>query len=148
MRVVIQKAGASKVEIEGLTEGKIDQGLVILLGITEGDGEKDIDYLVEKISNMRLFADGEKHFEKSLLETGQQALVISQFTLYASCKKGRRPDFNMAAKPDTARPLYEKFIDKLREKGIKVETGSFGAMMYVSLVNEGPITIILDSNEQ
>lgn len=145
MKAVIQKSGKASVEIDNRINGAINGGLVILLGINNSDSEKDADYLVEKIINLRLFEDSGKHFEKSLQETGKEALVISQFTLYASCDKGRRPDFNEAAKPDHARPLYEKFVEKLRAKGIKVETGEFGAMMKVSLINEGPITIILES---
>lgn len=149
MRAIIQKSGEAKVEIaERLTSGEIKSGLVILLGITHGDTEKDIEYLVDKISNLRLFEDGEKHFEKSLLETTKEALVISQFTLYANCKKGRRPDFNDAAKPEFAKPLYEKFIKTLSSTGLRVATGEFGAMMNVSLVNQGPITIILDSKAE
>lgn len=145
MKVVIQKSGKAKVEIEGGVSGEIEKGLVILLGISNSDTEKDIDYLVEKIINLRLFEEGEKHFEKSLLETGLEVLLISQFTLYANCRKGRRPDFIESAKGNIAKPLYEKFIKKLKNKGIKVKTGEFGAMMNVSLVNEGPITIIVDT---
>lgn len=144
MKVVIQKSGPARVEIDGKTHSEIDEGLVILLGIKTGDTEKDIDYLVEKIINLRLFKEEEKHFEKSLLEENKQALVISQFTLYGDCKKGRRPDFNLSAKAEEAEPLYEKFIEKLRGKGIKVESGIFGAMMDIHLINKGPITIILE----
>ncbi len=145
MRAVIQKSGSASVEINGITKGKIESGLVILLGITHDDNESDIDFMIEKIVNMRLFEEGEKHFEKSISENSKEILVVSQFTLYASCKKGRRPDFNDSAKPEIARPLYEKFLEKLEAKGMKVQSGEFGAMMYVSLTNEGPITIILDS---
>lgn len=145
MKTVIQKSGPAKVEVSGEVIGQINNGLVILLGVKPGDDSKDIDYLVEKIANLRLFQKGEKYFEESLQENGKEALVISQFTLYASCKKGRRPDFGNAAKGDIAEPLYEEFITKLRKKGIKVETGVFGAEMQVSLTNEGPITIILES---
>lgn len=148
MKVIIQKSGPASIEIDNKIHSSIDSGLVILLGITNTDTEKDIDYLVEKITNLRLFEEAEKHFEKSLLETGKKALIISQFTLYASCKKGRRPDFNEAAKPEIAKPLYEKFIQKMKENGIAVETGVFGAMMNISLVNLGPITIILDSKHE
>lgn len=146
MRVVIQKSGPAKVEIDNKIHNEISGGLVILLGITHSDTEKDIDYLVEKIANIRLFPESEKFFEKSILETQREILLISQFTLYAGCKKGRRPDFIEAAKPDIAKPLYEKFTKKLTEKGLKLKTGVFGADMNISLINEGPITIILDSN--
>ncbi|MEK7547808.1 MAG: D-aminoacyl-tRNA deacylase [Patescibacteria group bacterium] len=145
MKVVIQKSGQAKVKINGKTHSEIEEGLVILLGIKTGDTEKDIDYLVEKIINLRLFEEGEKHFEKSLLEKNKQALVISQFTLYGDCKKGRRPDFVLSARSEEAKPLYEKFLEKLSEKGIEVKSGIFGAMMDVHLINKGPITIILES---
>ena len=145
MRVVIQKSGPANVKIAGEMKGEISSGLVILLGITEDDNEKDIEYLTDKISNLRIFASEEKHFEKSILEDSKEALVISQFTLYASCKKGRRPDFNQAAKPDIAKPLYDKFVKTLKEKGLTVQTGEFGALMEISLINQGPTTIIIDS---
>lgn len=145
MKAVIQKSGPAKVEIGGETVGKIDEGLVILLGIKPDDNVKDVDYMVEKISNLRLFEEGAKYFEKSIMEVSRQCLVISQFTLYASCKKGRRPDFNEAAKPEVAEPLYDEFVNKLKQAGLEVETGKFGAMMHVSLTNEGPVTIILES---
>ncbi|MBI2634287.1 D-tyrosyl-tRNA(Tyr) deacylase [Candidatus Peregrinibacteria bacterium] len=147
MRAILQKSKNADVTIDGKTVGKIDGGLVILLGITHDDTEKDIDLLTEKIINLRLFEREEKYFDASVLETSKQALVISQFTLYADCKKGRRPDFNNAAKPEIAKQLYEKFVEKLREKGLHVETGVFGAMMDVSLINNGPVTIILDSKQ-
>ena len=112
MKAVIQKSGNASVKIEREINGAIEEGLVILLGITTDDNESDVERLVEKIINLRLFEEGDKHFEKSLLETHKQALVISQFTLYASCNKGRRPDFIKAAKPEIAKPLYEKFVEK------------------------------------
>ena len=147
MKVVIQKSGPANVVIEGKTKREISEGLVILLGITDGDTEKDIDYLVEKISNLRLFADEDNHFNKSILETSKEILLISQFTLYASCKKGRRPDFAAAAKGEVAKPLYEKFVEKLRAKALKVETGEFAAMMEVNISNQGPVTIIIDTKD-
>lgn len=147
MKAVIQKSGSAKVEIAEKIVGQIERGLVILIGITSDDSEQDIEYLAEKISNLRLFEKDGKYFETSLLETGKQALVISQFTLYADCKKGRRPDFNNAAKPEIAQPLYQKFVEKLKEKGLTVETGVFGADMDVTLTNTGPVTIILDSKQ-
>ncbi len=148
MKVVIQKSGAAKVEVDKQIVGQINDGLVILLGITHDDDDQDIEYLTEKIINLRLFEESEKYFEKSALEAQKEILLISQFTLYASCKKGRRPDFINAAKPEIAKPLYEKFIKSLENKGIKVATGEFGAMMHVSLVNQGPVTIIIDSKEK
>ncbi len=145
MKVIIQKVSQGSVEVDEKIVGEIKEGYVILLGIKPDDTDKDIDFLVEKIANLRLFPEGEKYFEKSLVETHAQALIISQFTLYASCKKGRRPDFNEAAKGDIAKPLYEKFCERLKAQGIKVETGIFAAMMKVNLSNEGPVTIILES---
>lgn len=147
MKAVIQKTGAASVEINGKKTGVIDGGLVILLGVTHEDTEKDVEYLSDKICNLRLFDEESKNFEKSIKENGKEILVISQFTLYASCKKGRRPDFTKSAKPEIAKPLYQKFVSSLRQKGIKTETGEFGAMMKVNLINEGPVTIILDSKE-
>ena len=148
MKALIQHSGESEVIIEGKEKRKIKSGLVIFLGITHDDTEKDVEYLINKIVNLRLFKDEDgKHFEKSLIEVNKEALIVSQFTLYAKCKKGRRPDFINAAKPETAIPLYKKFIDKMKEKKVKVKTGEFGSMMEVKITNKGPITIILDSNE-
>lgn len=148
MIALIQKSGPAKVEVDNKTVASIESGLVILLGITQSDTEKDIDYLIEKIINLRLFENKDKHFEKSLLETDKEVLLISQFTLYASVAKGRRPDFTNAAKRDISEPLYTEFTSRLRGKNIKVQTGTFGAMMQVHLINEGPITIILNSSEK
>lgn len=145
MKVIIQKSGPASVEINGKEKRSIEKGLVILLGIAQDDSESDIDYLVEKISNLRIFPNEEKHFDSSILDSKESILLISQFTLYSSCKKGRRPDFGQAAKPEIAEPLYNKFTDKLKAQGIPVETGEFGAMMQVNLTNQGPITIIIDS---
>jgi len=145
MRAIIQKSGEANVEIEGKIYSEIKGGYVILLGITHADTEKDMDYIVEKICNLRLFEEGEKYFEKSIIETKGEILLISQFTLYADTKKGRRPDFINAAKRDFAEPLYDKVVVSLKEKGLAVKTGVFGAMMKVSLRNDGPVTIILDS---
>lgn len=147
MIALIQKSGPARVEVENKIVGQINNGLVILLGITQSDSSKDIDYLIEKIINLRLFENEGKDFDQSILETGKEILLISQFTLYASCNKGRRPDFTNAAKRDIAEPLYDELVSKLRAKNVKVETGIFGAMMQVHLVNEGPITIILNSKD-
>lgn len=146
MKVVLQKSGPARVEINNKIHGEIKSGIVILIGITHDDTEKDIEYLVEKILNLRVFESEGKYFEKSILEVGEEILAISQFTLYASCRKGRRPDFIEAAKPDIAKPLYDKFIEALKAKGAKVQTGVFGADMQVHLVNQGPITLIIDSH--
>lgn len=146
MKVVIQRSGKASVEVEGEITGQIEKGLVILLGITNSDTEKDVDFIADKIANLRLFEDGEKYFDKSVTDTTKEILLISQFTLYGDCRKGRRPDFVNAAKAEVAEPLYNKMIDKLKSLGLNVQTGVFRAMMKVSLTNEGPITIILDSN--
>jgi D-tyrosyl-tRNA(Tyr) deacylase len=145
VKVVLQKSGPARVEINNEIHGEIKSGIVLLIGITHDDSEKDVDYLCEKIINLRIFESEGKYFEKSILEVSEEILAISQFTLYASCRKGRRPDFIEAAKPEVAKPLYDKFIEKLKAKGIKVETGVFGADMQVHLVNQGPITLIIDS---
>ena len=145
LKIVLQKSGPARVEIENKIHGEIKSGIVLLIGITHDDTEKDIEYLVEKIINLRIFESEGKYFEKSILEVGEEILAISQFTLYASCRKGRRPDFIEASKPEIAKPLYDKFIEKLKEKGINVQTGVFGADMQVHLVNQGPITLIIDS---
>ncbi len=145
MKVVIQKSGPASVTVDGKVHAEIKRGLVILLGITNDDKKDDIEYLVEKISNLRLFEEAEKHFEKSIIDAKEEALVISQFTLYAGVKNGRRPDFTQAAKPEIAKPIYNEFVARLRAKGLEVQTGEFGAMMEVKLINEGPVTIIIDS---
>lgn len=146
MKAVIQKSGKASVEVEGKITGEINKGLVILLGITNSDTEKDVDLMADKIANLRLFDEDEKYFEKSVSDTTKEILLISQFTLYGDCRKGRRPDFVNAAKAEIAEPLYNKLVEKLKSLGLNVQTGVFRAMMKVTLVNEGPITIILESN--
>jgi D-aminoacyl-tRNA deacylase len=157
MRALIQRTSGAEVTVDGKAVGQIESGLVILLGIKDGDTEKNADQLVNKIVNLRLFPDGKGHFEKSLIDiksvkgaddhSGLQdigVLIISQFTLYGSVKKGRRPDFIEAAKPDHAEKLYDYFVRKMRETGLKTETGKFGAMMDVHLVNNGPVTFMIE----
>lgn len=146
MKAVIQKSGRASVEVDGKIAGEIKKGLVVFVGITNTDADKDVDFMADKISNLRLFDEGEKYFEKSVSDTTKQVLLISQFTLYGDCKKGRRPDFINAAKAEVAEPLYDKLANKLKTLGLDVQTGVFRAMMKVSLTNEGPVTIILDSN--
>jgi len=148
MKAVIQKSLEASVEVDGKIVGQIAQGLVVLLGITHDDTNKDLEYILDKLINMRLFEDNDKYFEKSILETSKNILLISQFTLYAGTKKGRRPDFINAAKSEVAKPIYEKFIQRLKDSGINVQTGEFGAEMKVKLTNHGPVTIILDSSEK
>ncbi|MED4530833.1 D-aminoacyl-tRNA deacylase [Metabacillus fastidiosus] len=145
MKVVVQRAKDASVKVNEESVGEIRQGLVILVGITHEDREEDADFLADKIANLRIFEDEEGKMNLSLLDVGGEVLSVSQFTLYGDCKKGRRPNFMAAAKPDDALILYEYFNKKLREKGIAVETGKFGAMMDVQLTNVGPVTFIIES---
>ena len=147
MRLVVQKVSQSSVKIEGEIVGAIDKGYMVLVGITNGDDELLVEKMVDKLVNLRIFEDENDKLNLSLLDVGGSVLSISQFTLYANCKKGRRPSFIDAAKPDISSPLYDFFNKKLEEKGINVERGVFGAMMEVSLINDGPVTIILDSDK-
>ena len=148
MRAVIQRVQKGQVSVEGQTVGSIDQGLVILLGAGHGDGPPEAGRLADKIANLRIFADVEGKTNLSLLDVEGEALVISQFTLYADCRKGRRPSFVHAAPPDVAAPLMDYFADSLRQVGVRrVETGQFGAMMLVEIHNDGPFTIVLDSDD-
>lgn len=145
MRVVVQRSKEARVTVDGKAEGEIRSGLVLLVGISQNDTEADCRYAADKIANLRIFEDEEGKMNHSVLDRGGEILSISQFTLYGDTKKGRRPNFMNAAKPDHAEPLYEKFNEFLHEKGLKVETGIFGAMMDVSLVNDGPVTLIVES---
>ncbi len=147
MRVVLQRSKAAQVTVSGETVGRIDHGLVLLVGIADGDTEEDARYLADKIAGLRIFEDEQGKMNRSVLETGGQVLSISQFTLYGDCRKGRRPNFMAAARPELAEPLYERFNGMLREAGLHVETGRFGAMMDVSLVNDGPVTLIVESRQ-
>ncbi|HIX82451.1 MULTISPECIES: D-aminoacyl-tRNA deacylase [unclassified Thomasclavelia] len=147
MRLVIQKVSSSNVKINNEVVGSIDKGFMVLVGITDSDNKMIVDKMVDKLINLRIFEDENDKLNLSLLDVKGSILSISQFTLYANCKKGRRPSFIEAAKPDISKPLYEYFNQQLKEKGVMVETGVFGAMMEVSLVNDGPVTIILDSKE-
>jgi D-tyrosyl-tRNA(Tyr) deacylase len=146
MRVVIQRSKKSKVTIDGKVNGEIDHGYVVLVGFTEGDNEAIIDKMVNKIVNLRIFEDDQGKINLSILDVNGSILSISQFTLYANCKEGRRPSFTEALNPTEATKLYYIFNEKLREYVI-VETGIFGADMKVEIYNDGPVTIVLDSNE-
>lgn len=148
MRVVLQRTSNAEVAVSEKVIGKIDFGFVALVGVTHEDTEEDIDYLVNKTVNLRIFEDENNKMNLSLKDVGGSILSVSQFTLYGDCKKGRRPNFMQAAKPDFAKEMYEKWNEKLRLAGIHVETGQFGAMMDVSLTNDGPVTILLDSTEK
>jgi D-tyrosyl-tRNA(Tyr) deacylase len=148
MRVVIQRVSQGKVSVEGETIGQIGPGLVILLGAGHGDGRAEADRLADKIAHLRIFGDAEGRTNLSILDVEGKALVISQFTLYADCRKGRRPSFVHAAPPDVAAPLVDYFAERLRQAGIRcVETGEFGAKMLVEISNDGPFTIFLDSDD-
>lgn len=145
MRAVIQRVRQGKVSVEGQTIGEIGPGLVILLGVGHGDGPAEADQLAAKIATLRIFSDAEGKTNLSLLDVEGEALVISQFTLYADCRKGRRPSFTDAALPEVAAPLVEHFAGQLRQAGVRrVETGQFGAVMLVEIYNDGPFTIVLD----
>lgn len=145
MRAVIQRVKKASVKVSGETVGEIGKGLVILLGVGEGDTEKDAEYLADKIVNLRIFSDKNDKMNLSAFETKAEILAVSQFTLYGDTKKGRRPSFVKAAKPEKAEKLFNYFIKKLKETGLKVETGKFRAMMLVEILNDGPVTIILES---
>jgi len=145
MRAVIQRVAAADVRVDHEIVGRIGPGLLVLLGIARSDEEKDADYLADKAVHLRIFEDGDGKMNRSLLETGGEALVVSQFTLLGDCRKGRRPSFVEAASPERAEQLYEYFVDQLKMKGITVATGRFQAMMAVSLINDGPVTLILET---
>ena len=148
MRAVVQRVKESSVTVEGIITGKIGAGLLVLLGIAKKDTINDIDFVADKILNLRIFEDGNKKMNRSVLDTGGEMLVVSQFTLLGDCRKGRRPSFTDAAEPEKANELYEKFVEKIRGKGVKVQTGIFRAMMDVSLVNDGPVTLIVESKQE
>ena len=147
MKIVIQRTKEASVSIEGTIMGEITHGLVLLVGIEEEDQQEDIDYLVRKISNMRIFEDSQGKMNLSIEDVGGEILSISQFTLYADTKKGNRPSFTKAAKPEKAIPIYDAFNAQLKATGLTVQTGIFGADMQVSLLNDGPVTIIIDSKQ-
>ena len=145
MRAVVQRVTQAQVEVDGAITGKIGPGLLVLLGVAKHDTEKDADYLVAKITGLRIFADDAGKMNLSLLDTGGALLVVSQFTLYGDCRKGRRPGFDQAAPAEQARALYEYFVAAARRSGMQVETGVFQADMAVSLTNQGPVTLIIES---
>ena len=145
MRVVIQRSKQASVTVEGQVTGAIDSGYVLLVGLTHSDTLEDIQYVAKKVAEIRLWEDAEGKMNHSIVEHGGAILSVSQFTLYADTKRGRRPSFIEAARPETALPLWEAFNEELKAHGLQVETGIFGAMMDVSLVNDGPITIIVES---
>ncbi len=145
MRAVVQRVSQSEVTVDGEAVGRIGRGLMVLLGVARGDTEADVRFLADKIPRLRIFEDDDGKMNRSLIDVGGGMLVVSQFTLLGDCRKGRRPSFVQAADPETATTLYEDFVNRVRELDIHVETGRFGAMMAVSLVNDGPVTLILES---
>ncbi|HVR69899.1 MAG TPA: D-aminoacyl-tRNA deacylase [Vicinamibacteria bacterium] len=145
MRAVVQRVAEASVRVEGAAVAGIGRGLLVLLGVGRGDTEKDAEALADRVANLRVFADEQGHMNRSVLEAGGQALVVSQFTLYGDARKGRRPSFIDAAPPEEANRLYEVFSSRLRAAGLRVEQGVFRAAMDVALVNHGPVTILLDS---
>ncbi|APJ11854.1 D-aminoacyl-tRNA deacylase [Bacillus safensis] len=147
MRLVVQRVTNASVKVEEEITGAINEGYMVLVGVTHEDTEEDVLYLAEKLAHLRIFEDENGKMNRSLLDIKGNVLSVSQFTLYGDTRKGRRPNFMKAAKPDAANSLYECFNKTLREKGIHVETGRFGAMMDVSLTNSGPVTILMDSKE-
>ena len=146
MKVVIQRSKQASVTVNGNVTGAIDKGYVLLVGITHTDTAEDIAYCAKKVAELRLWEDEEGKMNRSILEVGGDILSVSQFTLYGETKKGRRPSFTGAARPEQAKPMWDAFNDALREFGLRVETGIFGAMMDVALINDGPVTIIIDSD--
>lgn len=147
MKAVIQKVKFASVKVDEKIVGKIDKGFLVLLGVTHEDGEKELNWLANKIKDLRIFEDENEKLNLSLEDVGGEMLIISQFTLYANCNKGRRPSFIKAARPELAEKLYLNFIEKMKSFGIKTECGIFGADMKVELLNDGPVTIIIDTEE-
>jgi D-tyrosyl-tRNA(Tyr) deacylase len=148
MRAVIQRVSHASVTVNGQVVGKVGAGLLVLLGISKSDGESDADYLIDKIVGLRIFEDEQGKMNRSVNEVAGAILMVSQFTLYGDVRRGKRPSFDEAARPEEARRLYEYAVTKIREAGLRCETGEFQAMMKVSLVNDGPVTILLDSEKK
>ena len=146
MRAVLTRVKSASVTVDGNVSGKIGPGFLILLGVTHEDTEAQAVKLADKLMGLRIFEDENEKMNRSLEDVGGQVLVVSQFTLYGNCKKGRRPEFLAAARPEVAVPLYEKFVSLCRDKGFRVETGEFGASMEVASVNDGPVTLIVDTD--
>jgi D-tyrosyl-tRNA(Tyr) deacylase len=147
MRAVVQRVKEARVDVDGQEVGRIGKGLAVLIGIAKDDGEGDVEYLVDKISGLRIFEDEEGKMNLSVIDVKGEILVVSQFTLYGDCRKGRRPSFDQAARPEVAENLYNLFVERIRERGMRVEVGRFRALMDVHLINWGPVTILLDSRK-
>ena len=148
MRAVIQRVERASVSVEGEIRGQIGAGFLVLIGVEEGDGDADFKYIADKVPNLRVFEDDQGKMNRSLMDVGGEVLAVSQFTLLGDARGGRRPSFITAARPETADPMYERLVADWRARGIRVETGVFGAHMKVSLVNDGPVTILLDSRRR
>ena len=146
MRAVLTRVKHASVSVDGKVIGQIGEGFLVLLGVTHEDTEAQAEKLADKLTGLRIFEDENEKMNRSLTDVGGELLIVSQFTLYANCKKGRRPDFLTAARPEVAIPLYEKFVQLCRDKGFHTETGEFGAYMQVDSLNDGPLTIILDTD--
>ena len=147
MRAVVQRVLRAKVSVDGKITGEIERGMLVLLGVGANDAEQDADYLAEKILGLRIFNDEQGKMNVSAVQASAGVLVVSQFTLYGDARRGKRPSFDAAAHPEKARALYEYFVDRIRQAGLKCETGQFQASMQVELVNDGPVTILLDSSK-
>jgi D-tyrosyl-tRNA(Tyr) deacylase len=145
MRIVVQRVRRARVEVDGCVTGQIGRGLLLLIGVAKTDSQSDADYLVDKITNLRIFPDESGKMNRSVRDIGGGLLLVSQFTVYGDCRRGRRPSFDSAAPPDQARALYEYFVQQCRMTGLQVETGIFQAMMSVHLENDGPVTLICES---
>ena len=148
MRAVVQRVSSARVTVDGLMVGEIGSGLLVLLGASCSDGHDDVTYVVRKILGLRVFDNSDGKMDLSVIEVDGAVMVVSQFTLYGDARRGRRPSFDEAASPKRARPLYDSVVEGIRGAGLKVVTGEFGAMMDVSLVNNGPVTLLLDSTKQ
>nr|WP_300005724.1 D-aminoacyl-tRNA deacylase [Tissierella sp.] len=147
MRAIVQRVKNSSVEVDGKTVGKIETGLLVFLGIGKDDSESDLEYMLDKIIGLRIFQDSDEKMNLSLIDIEGEILVVSQFTLYGDVRRGKRPSFSASANPEMGNSFYRKFIDKLKLKGISVQEGIFGADMEVQLINDGPVTILLDSKK-
>jgi D-aminoacyl-tRNA deacylase len=147
MRAVVQRVSRASVDVEGRVVGEIGLGLLVLLGVSTSDREADADYLADKIAGLRIFEDSDGKMNRSVADVGGAVLAVSQFTLYGDVRRGKRPSFDSAARPERARELYEHFVEQIHQRGLRCETGQFQTMMSVSLVNQGPVTVLLDSSK-